>query len=471
MTQPALMENQTHTPRVYALDQKHLTEEQIAVTFAMTSRTPDAFDETAQRVSETAAGEFNEKWVVGYGHASVAEHAVLHLAVENHSRLAVDGLEDSRLASYTEKSSRYQRMESDYYHVPAELAHQPELRAAYVSAMTALFHGYQEVTDICTAHLERNERPVDGESARARRRRLQRQAMDSSRALLPAATLTNVGLTANARSLEHTIAKLLSSRCQERRDLGENLKKEARLIAPTLVKYAAASPYLEADLNRPTQLAMSPPATNPTGNSRASLLRDDREAETRLAAALLYRRDACSYGEAQATAAALTDEQKLELIAASTRTMSDHDPLPRDFEQLVFTFELIMDYGALREYRRHRIQSLLTQEITTALGRDLPPLVEEAGAAEQFDRSLEEAAAVRHRLLLSSPREAAYLVSHCHLQRGITTLNAREIRHLVRLRTSPQAHQAIAKPVLQLQEELTRAHPGLAAIIAGKDHY
>ena len=45
--------------------------------------------------------------VVGYGHASVAEHAVLHMAVENISRLACDALEDNRLASYTEKSSRY----------------------------------------------------------------------------------------------------------------------------------------------------------------------------------------------------------------------------------------------------------------------------------------------------------------------------------------------------------------------------
>ena len=89
--------------------------------FAMTSRRPEPFDEIALEVSKERAAGFHERWVLGYGHASVAEHAVLHLAVENVSRLACDTLEDNRLASYTEKSSRFQIMPSDYFHVPQEL--------------------------------------------------------------------------------------------------------------------------------------------------------------------------------------------------------------------------------------------------------------------------------------------------------------------------------------------------------------
>jgi thymidylate synthase ThyX len=55
-----------------------------------------------------AARQFNEKWVVGYGHSSVAEHAVLHIAGGEYLTLAVETLESNRLASYTEKSTRYQ---------------------------------------------------------------------------------------------------------------------------------------------------------------------------------------------------------------------------------------------------------------------------------------------------------------------------------------------------------------------------
>ena len=82
-----------------------MTEEELAVVFAMTSRRPEPFDEIAQIVTAEKAEKFHERWVLGYGHASVAEHAVIHMAVENISRLACDTLEDNRLASYTEKSS------------------------------------------------------------------------------------------------------------------------------------------------------------------------------------------------------------------------------------------------------------------------------------------------------------------------------------------------------------------------------
>jgi len=92
--------------RIYPLDPRELTEEQLAVVFAMTSRNPKPFDEIAKVVTAEKAADFHERWVLNYGHASVAEHAILHMAVENISRLACDTLEDNRLASYTEKSSR-----------------------------------------------------------------------------------------------------------------------------------------------------------------------------------------------------------------------------------------------------------------------------------------------------------------------------------------------------------------------------
>ena len=56
--------------------------------------------------------------MVGYGHASVAEHAVLHLALENVSRLAIETIEGNRLASYTEKSTRYQQWDADAFYIP-----------------------------------------------------------------------------------------------------------------------------------------------------------------------------------------------------------------------------------------------------------------------------------------------------------------------------------------------------------------
>ena len=68
---------------VYLLSPKALSPETIAVTFAKTSRSGESFREIALELTDEKSAKFHERWVVGYGHASVAEHAVLHLAVEN----------------------------------------------------------------------------------------------------------------------------------------------------------------------------------------------------------------------------------------------------------------------------------------------------------------------------------------------------------------------------------------------------
>ena len=233
-----------HPRRIYPLSPRDLSEEQLAVVFAMTSRRPQPFDEIALEVSKEQAAGFHERWVLGYGHASVAEHAVLHLAVENVSRLACDTLEDNRLASYTEKSSRFQIMPSDYFHVPQELDGNAELRSVYVETCRGLFRAYEDLIDGLSTHLRTSRPRREKERVGAYNLRIRRLAIDSCRFILPAATLTNVGVTMNARSMEHAVTKLLSAPTMEERELGEELKQKGRQITPTLVKYADFNPYI-----------------------------------------------------------------------------------------------------------------------------------------------------------------------------------------------------------------------------------
>ena len=133
-----MMENKR---QVYLLDPQLLPPETIAVTFAKTSRSPESFRQIAAELTEAKSAEFNEKWVVGYGHSSVAEHAVLHIALENISRLAVETLESNRLASYTEKSTRYQTWSGDAFFTPSEL-NGHTLKDAYTTTCLNLFATY-----------------------------------------------------------------------------------------------------------------------------------------------------------------------------------------------------------------------------------------------------------------------------------------------------------------------------------------
>lgn len=102
--------------KIYSLDR--LKPEITAVCFAKCSRSPDSFKDIAKELTEEKSSIFNEKYVVGYGHGSVAEHACLHVAIENISILATKVVEDNRLASFTEKSTRYQLFDRNRYYKP-----------------------------------------------------------------------------------------------------------------------------------------------------------------------------------------------------------------------------------------------------------------------------------------------------------------------------------------------------------------
>ncbi|MCY3690474.1 MAG: FAD-dependent thymidylate synthase [Chloroflexota bacterium] len=452
--------DELHRRRIYPLSPRDLSEEQIAVTFAMTSRSPEPFDEIARRVTEESAASFNERWVVGYGHASVAEHAVLHLAVENISRLACDTLEDNRLASYTEKSSRYQVIDPDSFHVPQELDPSPALRETYLTTCRNLFATYHQLIDGTLDYLRRTLPQRENERDSAYNLRLRRLATDACRAILPAATLTNVGVTANARTLEHAITKLMSSALAEEREIGLELREQGRNITPTLVKYADHNPYL-AELR-----AVVPEDTRtcPTADwkTRVALLDYDSGASRKLAAALLFRNEG-SYSDALARSSALSEQDRLALIHDAVRGIGPHDPPPREFELVGYTFEFTFDYGALREFRRHRMQTYLSQPLTVSNGYHIPDLIRDAGLEAPFERAINDADTAFHGLQSAAAGSALaqYLVTHAHRQRVLSRLSLRECYHLFKLRASQQAHESIRVPIVEAMRLAVEVQPEL----------
>ncbi len=452
--------NATYPRRVYPLSPRDLTEEQLAVVFAMTSRRPDAFDEIAKQVTEEKAADFHERWVLGYGHASVAEHAVIHMAVENISRLACDSLEDNRLASYTEKSSRYQVLPQGYYHVPAELKSHPDLKQVYISACENLFATYAKLVDSTLEYLGTIEPQREGESDAGYRLRLRRRVTDSCRALLPAATLTNVGVTMNARLMEHAITKLLSSNLAEERSLGEELKEKGRDIAPTLIRYAEKRDYLVAI--REAQLLKSGGlAAEDAEECEVALVQYDEDAERKVVAGLLYQYSGMTYGQVLAQVQRMSEGELTELFDACMDGLGDHDSPPRAFEMVDYTFELTLDYGAYREFKRHRMQSYIPQPLTLDVGYVTPELVLDAGLGGQYTAAIDLAAEAFARVGEGFPEVAQYLATHAHRRRVLAKMNLRECYHLFKLRTQPQAHFSIREPMLRALELVSEVHPRL----------
>ncbi len=464
------MDPERHTTpgrRIYPLDPRELSEEQIAVAFAMTSRSSDPFDVIAERVSESNAAEFHERIVLNYGHASVAEHAVIHMAIENVSRLACDEIEDNRLASFTELSSRYLVIESNNFHIPDELKGHG-LRHEYVQTCKALFEAYEAVSEALQAYLRGKVRQGANERDRTYENRLRRRAIDNARFLLPAATLTNVGLTINARGMEHAVTKLLSSELHETRQIGDELKARAKAVTPTLIKYANRNEYIaltrdglrEANVRN---TADPPPDSIDTGRTpnglEARIVHADPDAERKLAAALLYRSSSRPYSAAWSEAGRLGAAGRKELVDEALRRMGDHDVPIRELESVIYAFELVMDYGAYREFSRHRMQTYIPQPLTVENGFVTPPRIKDASLTARFQDAVELSNRAFERLSGELPSVAPYVVTHAHKRRVLSHMNLRECYHLFKLRTQPTAHFTLREVVGAAMKAARTKHP------------
>jgi thymidylate synthase ThyX len=443
---------------IYLLSPRSLSPETIAVAFAKTSRSPESFRAIAAELSDEKSAQFHEKWVVGYGHASVAEHAVLHIAFENVSRLAIESIEGNRLASYTEKSTRYQRWGLDDFTIPPELEGHP-LYDEYVETVRLLFKTYAgSLAPVRRLILDRFPRR-ENEKEEAWDRRIRSKYVDVCRFLLPAASLANVGMTANARVLENTIRKMLSHELAEVRQIGEKVKEVALEETPTLVKYAEAVPYLMETYQELTELATRDGDFEDSDRFWCSLVDFDEDGEKKVLAACLYRFSEMNYVEAQSQIKALDEQKKAHLAESLLGRLGKFDIPLRELEYSTYTFDLVMDQGAYAEFKRHRMMTQTPQKLTTRLGYATPSLITEAGFESEYGGAMDAAAEIYEKLHRENPAVAQYIVPNGFNRRVLAQFNLREAYAFCQLRSAANAHFSIRRVAQRIYEEVRRVHP------------
>lgn len=445
------------TRRIYVLSPRKLSPETIAVAFAKTSRSPETFEQIASELSEESSAKFHEKWVVGYGHSSVAEHAVLHLAIENVSRLAVESIESNRLASYTEKSTRYQKWSGEDFHVPAELEGHP-LRQEYLDTCKMLFDTYARSLAPVRKLIEAGSPMRPNENEEAYDRRIRSQYVDSCRFLLPAASLANLGMTANARVLENAIRKMLSHPLQEVRRIGEEVRAMAQAETPTLVKYALPAPHLE---NVWQEFANHEYIAD-ENDDWCKLVDYDNLGEEHLLAAVLYRFGGMPYASALQKVGSSTPAEKGSLAETLLGKLNRYDIPLRELEYATYTFDILMDQGAYAEFKRHRMMTQTPQALTTRLGYCLPLQIRSAGFEDQYRQAMVQAGRTYEKLAAWNPQVASYVVPNGFNRRVLCRLNLREAWHFCQLRAAANAHYSIRRVALRMAEEIQSVHPLLS---------
>ena len=442
---------------VYAI--LNLPEEVVAVIFAYVSRSSLSFRENlakliagdelaispwlqasapaAHEAAATAAA-FHEKWVVGYGHASVAEHACVHLGVERVSRLASAALElASPYLSFTEYSQRYQQPQRGAYYLP-RLA--PSAEAVYAQAMDDLYDAYEEIKEIVVQHLAASE-GLDLADPKVRKR-LERRAFEDARYALPLGMETNVGVTGNARALRDAIVLLRSSPHAEEVEIGEALLREAGAVTPTLLRHSDPSPAVGARpqggsparyVTTPVRLLSAPPA--------GAALR-------RIASAALPGEDLSRH----------TDPELLKILQSIT-PYGPYDAPPPAYQIVRYEVAFDISEAAWHQLLRHRRRVDFTwSEPGFEGGIVVPPLVAAADAGAVLRGAEETAKGAAERLGLSHPA-ARYLVLNAHRRSVQASLDLAEICHLVRQRGKADAQWEIRQAILLLRGLVQGVHP------------
>ena len=411
------------------------------------------------------AMEFMERWVLGYGHQSVAEGAVIGIGIENASILATKFIQENRLASYIEKSTRYVKFTREHLKCDQAVLDSPHGEEAR-AFLDELFDLYEKLSPIILEHVRKKNPYKPGMSESAWKRSTAARRFDAIRYILPAGTSTSFGWTVNARALAYGLQKMLSSPLAEVRELGKTIKKEAKKTLPSLLKYADKNEYLaNVDEEAANAAPEMPPAGKPEANT-VRLVEATADAEDIILAGMLYAHSHTDYDAAKQRVKQMSAEEREQLFDAYFKHMGPHDWPRRELEHVSYTFDITMDYGAFRDLQRHRITTQTQQPLTTYHGYETPQDIIDAGYQEEYDNVMRKADELYRKLAPEHPYGAQYIIPMAYRKRFLMTANLRELHHLIKLRSAEQGHESYRKIAIEMYDQLVERHPLLTKHLA-----
>ena len=443
-------------------------------------------DETIDAtVGVARAEQLYQRVFVEYGDDSVAQLGAVHLACEQASNLLTKVLERGRLMSYLEQSTRYlaydERVQGRYrYHRPPEVTNSAA-GTRYVGDVDRMFDAYGEMVRRMTAWLTEHHDATAAGSDLARRRAIRAQAFDAARGLLPAASLSNVGIFGSGQAYEALLLRMRSHPLPEARSYADMMLTELRKVIPSFLRRVDQSDrgvvwseYLEANRTAMEELAGELFADETPEAVPEVVLTDwDPDGENKMLAAMLFPYTDLPESQIADRVSQMTDGQRLDLVQryAGERTNRRHRP-GRALERIDYRFDVLADYGSFRDLQRHRLLTIEWQPLTTRHGYTVPTLVDAAGGGEAYDEVMELSADLCEVLAeTAGPLEASYAVAMAYRVRYSMQFNAREAMHMIELRSQPQGHEDYRRIVTEMYRQIAEmaGHRAVAAMLSHVD--
>ena len=190
------------------------------------------------------------------GNCSPLEHCTFSFLVEGISRACSHQIVRHRIASYSQQSQRYVKLDQFEYIVPPEIGKNEKAKEIFIKHMESSQKAYDELVDILKENhyneeLEdfknnycgKNWDYLDSETkyniTKKMKARAEKKSIEDARYVFPNACETKIMITMNARSLLNFFNERCCERAQwEIRELATQMLKEVKKVAPTIFKNA-----------------------------------------------------------------------------------------------------------------------------------------------------------------------------------------------------------------------------------------
>lgn len=211
--------------------------EKVIAASAKLCYSPVGIETLYENLDAESSGVFLDK-LMEYGHFSPLEHISFTFAVEGVSRVLTHQLVRHRIASYSQQSQRYVKLEAFEYIVPPSIKSNPEVSELFARAMA----DDQKVYDAISEKLEEDyylKYLEKGYSEKKARSQAEKSAVEDARFVFPNACETKIVVSMNARSLLNFFNHRCCNRAQwEIRELATEMLRMVKQVAPNVFRTA-----------------------------------------------------------------------------------------------------------------------------------------------------------------------------------------------------------------------------------------
>jgi thymidylate synthase ThyX len=356
-----------------------------------------------------------------------------------------------------------------------------KLGARYVADMDAIFDTYSEMLPE-VLDWARERFPKDpSDSDFVYKQTTKAKACDVVRGVLPAATLSNVGIYGTGQAYEAMLLRMRAHPLPEARTYAQLMLEELLKVIPSFLarvdrperggEWIAYLHDTHAGTGALVERIFASELETPA--AEVTLVDWDPDGEDKVLAAICYPHTTLPETQVLDRVRRLSGEERRALMRAYVGERSNRRHKPgRAFERTGYRFDVLGDYGAFRDLQRHRMLTIEWQTLSPRHGYELPDGVVDAGVASRYDDAMERSAALHGVLAAEVPDHAAYAVALGYRIRYVMQMNAREAMHLCELRSSPQGHPTYRRVAQAMHHAIAEraGHRAIADAMSYVDH-